>query len=166
MRLEDLINDAFAQVDDIHMVVMEENVFQDDIPNEDDNLEVNVDDMEETIWESTQPVWDGCVINRLQGRIIFMNMCNLYGVPNTFLDKFLTFLLADLMPWGESLTRTAYETKRMVMKMDLEHVPIHCCPDGHIFYEGQGNQDFTECSNCGFPWYVPGSNKVPVKVLW
>jgi hypothetical protein len=87
------------------------------------------------------------------------------GCPNTFLDELLTFLSADLLPRGNNLTRTLYETKRMIMKMGLEHVPIHCCPHGHILYEGQGNEDLTECPKCQLPKYVAGSNKVPVKVL-
>jgi hypothetical protein len=64
-----------------------------------------------------------------------MNIYNLYEVPNTFLDKLLTFLSTVLLPWGNNLTITAYETKHMVMKMGLDHVPICCYPDGHILYK-------------------------------
>jgi hypothetical protein len=45
-----------SRVDDIHAAVLGQNVFHDGIPNEDDNLEVNVDDMDEMIQDSTQPV--------------------------------------------------------------------------------------------------------------
>jgi hypothetical protein len=121
--------------------------------------------MEEMIRESTQPVWDGCAINRLQASIILMNMCTVHRVPNTFLDELLTFLSADLLPRGNNLTRTSYETKRMVMKMDLKHESIHCCRDGHVLFEGAENQDLEHCPKCNLPRYVPGSNKVCVKVL-
>jgi hypothetical protein len=80
VRLEDLVNDAFARADDIHEVVFNANVV-DDIPDDDNSLEVNVDDMQEMIQESTQPVWNSCVVSRLQAGIILMNMCSLYGVP-------------------------------------------------------------------------------------
>jgi acetyl-CoA carboxylase beta subunit len=63
------------------------------------------------------------------------------------------------------LTRTTYETKRMVMKMGREHVSIHCCAAGHVLYEEEGNKDLEECPKCSLPRYVIGSNKVPVKVL-
>jgi hypothetical protein len=98
VRLKDLVNDTFARANNIHVAISEEDAFQENIPNEDDNLEVDVDNMEETIRESIQPVWDGSVINRLQAGIILINMCNLYGVPNNFLDKLMIFLSVDLLP--------------------------------------------------------------------
>jgi hypothetical protein len=92
-------------------------------------------------------------------------MCSLYGVPNTFFDELLTFLSTDLLPQGNNLTRNTYETKKMVMKMGLQHDQIHRYPQGHILYEGDQNEDLTECPTCSRPRYVEGSNKVPVKVL-
>jgi hypothetical protein len=144
---------------------VEGSVIAKEIPNADEGLEVDVDAMDEMIWESTQPVWDGYGINRLHAGIVLMNMCNLHGVPNTFLNELLTFLSADLLPRGNNLTWTTYETKRMVMKMGLEHVSIHCCRDGHVLYEGKDHQHLEECLKYSLPWYIQGSNKVPVKVL-
>jgi hypothetical protein len=63
------------------------------------------------------------------------------------------------------LTRNTYETKRMLMKMGLEHVVIHCCPDGHVLYERKENQELTECPACFLPRYVAGLDKVPIKIL-
>jgi hypothetical protein len=132
--VENLIIDALARVDEIHAAISNDNVIPEVSPDAEEAMEVDADDMEETIWETTQPVWEGCSINRLQAGIVFMNMCNLYGVPNTFLDELLTFLSVDLLPRGNNLTRNSYETKQMVTKM-------------------------------GLPRFVPGSNKIPVKVL-
>ena len=83
-----------------------------------------------------------------------MNMCNLYGVPYTFLDELLTFLLANLLPQGNNMTRNTYETKQMIMKLGLEHVQIHCCLNGHILYESEDTEDLTKCSKCKHPQYV------------
>jgi hypothetical protein len=165
VRLDDLVYDAFARADDIHAAVSGDNVNPDFIPNPEDTMDADMDDMEEIIRESTQPVWDGCSINRLQAGIVLMNLCNLYGVPYTFLDELFTFLSADLLPRGNNLTRNTYETKRMVMKLGLEHVLIHCCPHGHVLYEGEENRDLTECPVCNTPRFVPGSSIVPLKVL-
>ena len=68
-----------------------------------------------------------------------MNMYNLNEVPNMFLDKLLTFLSIDLLSWGNNLIIMAYETKYMVMKIGLDHVPIYCYLDGYIFYKKQRN---------------------------
>jgi hypothetical protein len=117
--VENLIIDALARVDEIHAAISNDNVIPEVSPDAEEAMEVDADDMEETIWETTQPVWEGCSINRLQAGIVFMNMCNLYGVPNTFLDELLTFLSVDLLPRGNNLTRNSYETKQMVTKMGL-----------------------------------------------
>jgi hypothetical protein len=115
--------------------------------------------MEEMIRESTQAVWEGCPINCLHAGIIIMKICNLYGVPHTFLDELLTFLLTRLLPRGNNLPRNAYETKRTVMKMGLEHVQIHCFPYGHILYKGDGNEDLTESGMS--KWTSYGKNYRP-----
>ena len=161
-----MVQEAFARADAIHADIIDNNnVVHEETPNPDDALAVDADAMDEMISQSTQPVWDGCGINCLQASIILMNMYNLHGVPNTFLDELLTFLSSDLLPRGNNLTSITYETKRMVMKMGLEYVLIHYYPAGHVLYEGEENMDLEECPKCRQPCYVPDSNKVLVKVL-
>jgi hypothetical protein len=98
--LEDLVHDAFARADEFHEVVLKKDVHPKVMPNADNTMEANANDMEEMIRTTIEHAWKGCSINQLQARMIFMNMCHLYGVPNTFLDELLTFLLVDLFPQG------------------------------------------------------------------
>ena len=68
------------------------------------------------------------------------------------------------MPTSNCFPRTAYEVKSILMKWGLKHKQIHCCPDGHILFEGD-NEDLTSCPTCSTPRYVEGSNKVPKRIV-
>ena len=48
----------------------------------------------------------------------------------------------------------------MHMKLGLKHKQIHCCPDGHVLYEGI-HEELEECSECDQPRYIDGSNRIP-----
>ena len=52
----------------------------------------------------------------------------------------------------------------MVKKLGLEHERIHCCPQGHILYEGLENRHLLRCPICDHSRYVRGSSTVPVAV--
>lgn len=126
VEVEEMVRDAFARADDIHHDVERDPGSPVNNPIEDleQNVDMEVGNMEELLQESTQPLYEGCGVNRLQTSIVMMNMINLYGVPQTFLDEMLCFLSADLLPQANSLPRNAYKMKRMIMKMGLEHEAI------------------------------------------
>jgi len=96
---------------------------------------------------------------------VLMNMVNLYGVPHTFLDELLSFVATDLLPQSNCLPRNTYETKKMILKMGLEHQAIRCCPDGHVLFKGPELESMSHCPQCGLSHYVTGSEIVPKKVL-
>lgn len=52
----------------------------------------------------------------------------------------------------------------MLMKLGLKHKQVHCCPDGHVLYEGE-YEDLEECPSCDQPRYIEGSNRVPLRVV-
>jgi hypothetical protein len=103
-------------------------------------------------------------VNLLQTVIVILNLTSLYGVPNAFLDELLLFLAGDLLPQANCMVRNTSKAKRLMMKMGLQHERIHCCPSGHILYEGPF-ADLEECPTCAHPRYVLNSNKVPVTVM-
>ena len=94
-----MVEDAFARAHAVH----------EDMPpladppqklgnHDEDYLHVNLEDMDNLIQESTQPLYEGCPVNRLQASIVIMNIANLYSVSNTFTDELLQFLASDLLP--------------------------------------------------------------------
>ena len=167
VEVKQMVQDAYARADAIH-----KETFQDpDQSAEEPNAasyashEQSIMDLENLIGESTQIIYEGCGVNRLQACIVLLNMVNIFGIPYMFLDELLRFLVADLLPQSNYLPRTTYEMKSILMKMGLEHKAIHCCSSGHILYEGPENEDLSQCPCCGEERYIVGSNNVPQKVL-
>ena len=149
-----MVHNAFVRADEFHAEAAGHDGgqfrdFQGDVLEE--TVEVNMTDMENLVEESAQPVYEGCGINRLQARIVFMNMANLYGVMSTFMDELLSFVVTDLLPQANCLPRNTYNTKKMLIKMGLEHEAIYCCPDGHILYEWPEFANLMNCPKCKVP---------------
>ena len=111
VEVEDMVQDAFARADEIQGNVVEQNSGRGQTSNTDNALNVDDDNMEELIHESTQPLYDGCSINCLQAGIVIMNMCNIHGMLHAFLDELLSFMALDLLPWANCLLCITYETK-------------------------------------------------------
>ena len=163
--LEDMARDAFTRIDDIHNDAMNEgNQAAMDGLNVEGDEEWNAANLEHLVQESTQGVFEGSSQNRLQCCIVLFSLCSLYSVPNTFLDALLTWIAGDLLPTSNCFPRASYEVKTMLMKLGLKHKQVHCCPDGHILYEGE-LEDLERCPVCDVPRYIDGSNRVPQKVV-
>lgn len=168
VQVQDMVQDAFARANEIHdnEAGFDKNPLLRDNGNAlDGSVEVNMANMEELIQENIQPLYEGCAVNRLQASIVLMNMANLYGVPHTFMDEMLSFLSSDLLPQSNCLPQNTYEMKKIIMKMDLEHRAIHCCPNGHVLYEGAEHEDLSECPECGVSRYINGFEQIPRKVM-
>ena len=85
-------------------------------------------------------------------------------MPRTFLNAHLTWIAGDLLPTSNCFSRTSYVVKNMLMKLGLQHKQIHCCPDGHVLYEGD-YEDLEICPKCNQPRYVDGFNRILHKVV-
>ena len=162
--MENMARDAFARIDDIH----NNSGNEEDHTGMDNGMgevegEYDEANLEHMIRESTETVYEGGTQNRLQCAIVLFTLCTLYSVPHTFLDALLTWIAGDLLPTSNKFPRTAYEVKSLLMKLGLKHEQVHCCPDGHVLYEGD-NTHLSECPTCHQQRYIPGSNSVPRRV--
>ena len=154
---------AFGYADTLHAeAVADGRNFQPE-PGEDE-LEGDEVEFENLIKESTDPVYEGCHQNRIQSGIVLMSLASVYGVSDAFMSALLTYLAGSLLPRSNILPRTAYELKSMIRKMGLHHRRIHCCPEGHVLYEGTENGDLVRCPTCGKSRFIPGSSTVPASV--
>jgi hypothetical protein len=163
--IENMARDAFTRIDDIHNEAVNDG---NQAPVDDNNMEGdeqwNEENLQNLLRESTESVYEGSTQNRLQCSIILFTLCSLYSVPNTFLDALLTWIAGDLLPTSNCFPRSSYEVKTMLMKLGLKHRQIHCCPDGHVLYEGD-NEALEDCPVCDEPRYIVGSNNVPQRVV-
>jgi hypothetical protein len=160
--IQNMARDAFGHIDDIHRNIVNDGEGA-DVDVGDGDGEYNEANLEHMIRESTERVYEGSSQNRLQCAIVIFSLCTLYSVPHTFLDALLTWIAGDLLPTSNKFPRTAYEVKSLLMKLGLKHDQVHCCPDGHVLYEGV-NEHLEECPTCQQVRYIPGSNRVPQRV--
>ena len=133
-------------------------------PNEEEHTQAEEMDFENTFQECVIPLFDGSRENRLQAGIVLMTLSTVYGVSDTFLTALLTYLAGTLSPQLNSLPRTVYELKTMIRRFGLDHVRIHCCPEGHVLYKGE-NEQLTEYPKCGSQRYITGSTSIPTAVM-
>ena len=160
-----MVYEAFGRADRLHRdhatpeQPMEDNVAQGD------NIADGEVDFNNVLQVCVGPVYDGCSQNRLQAGIVIMTLATVFGVSDNFLTALLTYLSGTLLPRSNSLPRTTYELKRMIRRLGLEHERIHCCPEGHVLFEGDVNGALSSCPECGRSRYVQGSTSVPAAVL-
>ena len=165
INVESMARDAFARIDEIHdHIINEDGQAAQDPENIDEENRMNDSDIENLLRQSTEKVFEGSELNRLQCYIIIFYLCSLYSVPNTFVDALLTWMSGDVLPTSNWFPRTAYEVKSVLMKWGLKHRQVHCCPDGHVLYEGE-NADLRSCPTCNSPRYVECSNDAPKRVV-
>jgi len=125
-----VVQDAYMRVDNIHNDMQQAVGNEEEVEDEEQFL-MQGPNFEELVRELQETIYEGCQVNCLQVCIVLITMCNLFSIPNTFLDELLKFLLQDLLSKLNSLPRTSYEARQMVRKLGLQHEAIHCCPDGH-----------------------------------
>ena len=163
--VDGMVRYAFMHFDDIHNDFLNE---QED-PGFDYNVEGDVDmnidfNVESVLKDSTEKIFEGSNLNSLQCCIVLFSLCNLYSVPNTFVDALLTWIAGDVLPTSNCFPRTSYEMKTMLLKWGLKHRQVHTCPKGHLLYEGE-NENLEHCPTCQHPRHIPSLNKVPHHVV-
>ena len=152
-RADTLEREAFAD-----LMAEEEHLQEADLTQEDDVEFRNM------MQECLEPIYEGSRESRMQCGIVLMTLATVYGCSDTFLSALLTYLAGTLLPLNNLLPRTAYELKRMVRTLGLEHQRIDSCANGCTLFEGDLNGGLTECPRCEHPRYLAGSQKVPVAV--
>lgn len=160
------MRDAYARVDSLHSDMQEEETAEyEEIEVEEDFI-MEGPEYDKVVRNSSETIYDGCKVNRLEVAIVLMTMASLFSVPYTYLDELLKFLSQDLLPKSNKLPQTSYEARQMVLKLGLKHKAIHCCPDEHVLFRGEkGNLVTCPHPGCGKSRYVKGSTIVPSKVL-
>ena len=165
MDVDGMVRDAFMHFDEIH----NDSVNEQQDPSFDMNLEGEVDmhsnvNVESLLRDSTEKIFEGSNLNRLQCCIVLSSLCSLYFVSNTFVDALLTWVAGDVLPTSNCFPRTSYEMKTVLMQWGLKHRQVHTCLEGHLLYEGE-NEELEECPMCQHPRYISGLNKVPHRVV-
>ena len=148
--------DEGRQEDEDEMANME-------VPLLEESNEGNNDSMEDLLKEARTPFIKDSPTNRLQTILMFLNLCNIFGVPNACVDELLKLFKHDLLPKENTCPPSHYEAQKLVRKLGLSYNIILACKNGHCLFRNE-LKDAKECPQCKSR-YIPGSDSILVKVL-
>ena len=91
--------------------------------------------------------------------------CTTFAVPNNFVDELLKLLKETILPKDNTLPKSYYKTKCMLMKLGLSYNSIHACRDGCCLFR-KDLLDASECPTCHKLRYVYNSKTTCVIYPW
>ena len=121
-------------------------------------------DLEILLREAKTPLYLGSTFNRLTSTLMLLVCCTTFAVPNNFVDELLKLLNETILPKDNTLPKSFYEAKCLLMKLGLSYNSIHACRDGCCLFQKE-LEDATECPTCHKSRYVDNSKTIHVKVL-
>ena len=162
VNFDEMANNYFARVDEIHQEFLEEGDATVDFEclSSDGEEPDDANIVEELLEQATEPLFQGSNTSRLQFSIILMSLCTLFSVSHHCLDEILTFLKHNVLPPNNSCPKNSYKMKTFLMKLRLFHESIHCCDCGRTLY-WQENANLDKCPHCQKSRYIQGSETVP-----
>ncbi len=114
--------------------------------------------------EAGTPLYEGSPSNRLTSTLMLLVCCTTFAVPNNFVDELFKLLKETILPKDNTLPKSFYEAKCLLMKLGLSYDSIHACRGGCCLFR-KDLSDATECPTCHKSRYVDNSKTIPVKVL-
>jgi hypothetical protein len=142
-------------------------VFEDEA-EEVDNVDGKEDfeNLDNLYGEGTKPVYGGTNVSVISATIVLINMAVIHNVSNAYVDELLKYLSSVLLPQENSLPKSHYEAKRLILKLGLNNHVIHTCSKGCVLYRGE-YAHLANCPKprCGKSRYIEGSNYIPMRVI-
>lgn len=110
-------------------------------------------DMEVLLREAQTPLYGGSTSNCLTSSLMLLVSCTTFGVPNSFVDELFKLLKETILPKDNSLPKSFYKAKSLLMKLGLSYNSIHACTDGCCLFQKE-LEDATKCPICQKSRYV------------
>ncbi len=121
---------------------------QSDLPLDDDGAEANnpeqpeaptadqddYSDEADALREACESLYTGAQSTKLATTMLLMNMCQVHGVSNKFVDELLALLHLHLLPKDNYLPSSMYRTKVLTSRVGLRYNNIHACTNGCILF--------------------------------
>ncbi|XP_052623718.1 uncharacterized protein LOC111889087 [Lactuca sativa] len=114
--------------------------------------------------QASEPLWDGCTkTSTLSATTRLLDWKSQSNVSDTSFDTLLS-IVKDILPTGEKLPNSFYETKKMLKPLKLPLERIHVCINHCMLFRGQF-ADLDHCAVCGENRYKAKGRKVPNLVM-
>ena len=121
-------------------------------------------DHEILLHEVGTPLYEGSPSNRLTSTLMLLVCYITFVVPNNFVDELFKLLKETILSNDNTLPKSFYEAKCLLMKLELSYDSIHACRGGCYLFNKK-MLDATECPKCHKSRYVDNSKTISVKVL-
>ena len=121
-------------------------------------------DHEILLHEVGTPLYEGSPSNRLTLILMLLVCCTTFAVSNNFVDKLFKLLKETILPKDNTLPKSFYKAKCLLMKLGLSYNSIHVCRGGCCLFQKKLS-DATKCPTCHKSRYVNNSRTISVKLL-
>lgn len=100
--------------------------------------------------QASIPLYDGAPMSRLFTILLFPYMQVIHKMTNVCLDDLLKITADSIIPRNLNLTmpNARQEARKVLSKVGLEYIIIHCCPCDEFLYYGLGKDILLHCPHC------------------
>ena len=129
----------------------------------DNKVPTNID-QKFLLHEAETPLHAGSPLKRLTLTLMLLVWCTTFAIPNNFVDELLKLLKETIVPKDNTLPKSFYEAKCLLMMLGLSYNSIHVCRGGCCLF-WKDLEDATRCPRCHKLRYVDNSKTSPIKFL-
>ena len=119
----------------------------------------------EKLEAASWPWYEGCPHLQLSLAIRLLSIKSYWNIPQGAIDSVID-LMHDLLYPNLEIHDNFNKAKRLVSKLGLPSMTIHCCENGWMLYY-KDDIDIESCIFCGNSRYkrTPSGKKVPIKMI-
>jgi len=147
INIVNMVQQAFSIMEQLS-AIPESMPKQSDLPLDDDGAEANNPEQPETptadqddfsdeanaLREACESLYTSAQSTKLALIMLLMNVCQVHGVSNKFVDELLALLHLHLLPRDNCLPSSMYRAKVLTSKVGLRYNNIHACSDGCVLF--------------------------------
>jgi hypothetical protein len=88
------------------------------------------------IIKASTPLFEGYSISMLFAMLMLLNLKAIHGLSNVFIDELFSLLWKELVPKGNTMLVTTYESFKLIKEFGLSYDSIHSCTNGCVLFKG------------------------------
>jgi hypothetical protein len=147
INIVNMVQQSFSIMEQL-VAILESMPERSDLPLDDDGAEANnleqheapiadqddFSDEANALCEACESLYIGAQSTKLASTMLLMNVCQVHGVSNKFVDEILALLHLHLLPEDNCLRSSMYQAKVLTNKVGLHYNNIHACNNGCVLF--------------------------------
>ena len=144
-EMNDMLLEGFGMYDTASVGLTEDE--EEEEPEDEDELYCDAEAYRQLVLDGSKDLYPGCQkYSKLHFLIKFMNIKNVWGVPNGSFDETLS-LFRDALPEGQDLPKNYHACKKYIKDVGLGYETIDACKYDCLMFRGI-HSEATECPVC------------------